>query len=146
MQLCDRYTGYGTLQCYPAGSCPGSANGNCNPQTLWSSTPRSTDIYEHGWLNNGVFNYANGTNAQHTFAYTVRCVLDLGFKKYSAGRGLCSLALASLQTGSVTGIPVTAPCSAGGLKAAARAPRIITATRTHYGQAHRADHYIISGT
>ena len=84
-QLCDNNAGYGTLQCRNVGSCPGSYNGNCNPNYVWSGSMVDTNVYYRGFgLESGTFaNFANscGTNMYGkcitTWAFGVRCVLDV---------------------------------------------------------------------
>ena len=69
----------------------------------------------------------------------MRCVLDLSFDraKLQQNKGFCIycflFAATSLQTGSVTVIPVTAPCSAAPVLGFARA-QAATAGRTSYGR------------
>ncbi len=74
-QLCDRYSGYGALQCQKlSGGCPGSSSngygsGNCWAYCFWSSV--SGTFY---CLNSGAFNPISDTALGAT---SVRCVLDL---------------------------------------------------------------------
>ena len=74
--LCDVWSGYGTLQCLNAVSCPGSYNGNCIPHAIWSSSSGGTYGYPfHLYVDTGNVGVPS-TNAA-TAAFTVRCVLDL---------------------------------------------------------------------
>ncbi len=76
-QLCDRYSGYGALQCQKlSGGCPGSADNNCWPNGVWSGNIASGTNYHIFWLNSGSFN--SNTNP-YTLAGGVRCVPDLKF-------------------------------------------------------------------
>ena len=82
LQLCDQYSGYGTLHCYIGkGSCPGSANGNCFPNHVWSSTLISGTSYYALNLNSGGVDTTHSTlsNRYATHAFAVRCVLDLKY-------------------------------------------------------------------
>ncbi len=58
-------------------SCPGSASssGNCYPNYVWSGTQQSSTGYYPYYLNNGTLKAS--TNYSYTWAYGVRCVLDL---------------------------------------------------------------------
>ena len=86
-KLCDRYAGYGTLQCnYGYGSCPGAAPGtgnanNCFPNHVWSSTLISGTSYYALNLNSGGVDTTHSTlsNRYATHAFAVRCVLDLKY-------------------------------------------------------------------
>ncbi len=72
-QLCDYKSGYGALQCYYTSSCPGSYNGNCIPNNVWSGTISGSNYYR-GNLNSGTFTVNSNVS---TYAFGVRCVLDL---------------------------------------------------------------------
>ena len=90
MQLCDHTAGYGTLQCGWAGSegiqyCPGAANSNCNPDCYWSSTELTggSSVYRAMCLRGGGFVRPQcdvESRCTYTFAFTVRCVLDMDTK------------------------------------------------------------------
>lgn len=58
---------------------------------------------------------------------------------------LSSLNTKKLQTGSVTAVPVTAPCGVTGLKAGARVLTIAAATRTTYGHLTAATVLAVTG-
>lgn len=86
-QLCDYKSGYGALQCNnKSGGCPGSNNGNCYPNIVWSGeeVPSQSGYYYHGNLNSGTF-YATTSNYNiYTNARGVRCVL--GFETNNNAR------------------------------------------------------------
>ncbi|MCX4275529.1 MAG: hypothetical protein OSJ27_07115 [Candidatus Gastranaerophilales bacterium] len=73
-QLCDYNSGYGALRCNNYSGCPGSNNGWCYPNNVWSGTVSGSNYYR-GYLNSGTFN-VNGNVS--TNAFGVRCVP--GFK------------------------------------------------------------------
>lgn len=78
-QLCDEYSGYGTLRCSNKSSgCPGTKDNECLPKEMWSGTSASGGYYDY-YLNNGIFK----AGSLYTIAYarTVRCVPDLRHKK-----------------------------------------------------------------
>ncbi len=76
-----------------------------SPFGLWSHTQADTDAYSNRELQYGSYTFT-GIRAV-TYAYSVRCVLDLTRisleTKYLPKR--------KLQTDSVTNCPVTVPCS-----------------------------------
>ncbi len=75
-KLCDGNSGYGALRCSNKSSgCPGSYNNNCNPNYMWSGTAQSSSGYYPYYLNSGTLNASS--NYTYTYAYSVRCVLDL---------------------------------------------------------------------
>ncbi len=87
LQLCDRYSGYGALQCQIlSGGCPGSEDGYCYPYSVWSGTAQSSSYYYGYYLRSGTFNegYTVPTHARG-----VRCVLETtsSFSPYSGGGG-----------------------------------------------------------
>ena len=106
--------------------CPGAAASYCYTNHLWSGE-------------GGQYHLVGGsfvvTPGGATYAFSVRCVLGFAFN-------FCMVAFFDyykihfLQTGSVTDMPVTAPCSVLLDIAAARAPSMATAGRTGYGQVH----------
>jgi len=74
----------GALQCNPNyGGCPGSNNGNCWPNHVWSGVPRSEEYYSAFALKSGTLTMdgvCDGTGkCFYTNAFAVRCVLDLEF-------------------------------------------------------------------
>jgi len=81
LQLCEglESSKYGAAQCYPRydGGCQGSANNNCNPDTVWSSMPSGSDSYIRAYLNSGNWRAPVGEPYLYTHAFSVRCVLDL---------------------------------------------------------------------
>ena len=87
-QLCDWNTGYGTLQCYRdlnAKYCPGAADSNCYPDCYWSSTELTggSSVYRAMCLRGGGFVRPQcdvESRCTYTFAFTVRCVLDMDTK------------------------------------------------------------------
>jgi len=90
LQLCDGNSGYGALQCNNAYSCPGSYNGNCNPNYVWSGSMVDSSQYYRGFgLESGTFaNFANSCGSGMygkcitTWAFGVRCVLDVNKQKF----------------------------------------------------------------
>ena len=86
----DRCPDCGTLQCGWAGSegiqyCPGAANSNCNPDCYWSSTELTggSSAYRAMCLRGGGFVRPQcdvESRCTYTFAFTVRCVLDIDTK------------------------------------------------------------------
>ena len=55
LRLCDSYSGYGSARCnYYSDACPGSYNGYCYPNDVWSSTPRGSRYYNR-YLDYGSF-------------------------------------------------------------------------------------------
>ena len=62
------------MQCQNRSGCTGSANGNCIPNNVWSGTVQSGSNYYNRYLQNGTFNSNYNT---YTYAFGVRCVLDL---------------------------------------------------------------------
>ena len=81
LQLCEglESSKYGAAQCYPRydGGCQGSANTNCNPDTVWSSMPSGSDSYIRAYLNSGNWRAPVGEPYLYTHAFSVRCVLGL---------------------------------------------------------------------
>ena len=82
LQLCDAWESskYGAAQCYwLGGGCQGSYNSNCYPYGLWSgSTSSEAGSYHNRELQSGAYNVA--LTRQSTYAFSVRCVLDLKSK------------------------------------------------------------------
>ena len=119
--LCDLYSGYGTLQCYRdlgTSSCPGSNNGYCYPNHVWTGEGGQYS------LNSGSFGVTGGGQA---YAFTVRCVCWIWVYYFSLSPGG---EINTLQTGSVTSAPVTAPCGVIVVRAVARAPlKAVTVSR-----------------
>ena len=77
LQLCDASTSssYGATQCYwLSGGCQGSYGTNCHPFDLWSGTIDHEGYYKLGQLISGTWRI--NTYAS-TYAFSVRCVLDL---------------------------------------------------------------------
>ncbi len=78
LQLCDQYSGYGTLHCYIGkGSCPGSAVGtnnanDCHPYHVWSTPATEGTAMDRGMFS-GEFIYTYYHD--YTYAFSVRCVL-----------------------------------------------------------------------
>ncbi len=74
LELCDDFSGYGSVPCYERDSaCPGSYNGECSPNRVWSSgEDDSSNAYNH-YLNTGNF---NSNTYYKTSAFSARCVLD----------------------------------------------------------------------
>jgi len=103
-------------------------NNNCYPNAVWSGSTYTGSTYYDGYLNNGNFNGPHSGN--NSAAVSVRCVPDLDFSKKKE----------ILQTSSVTGIQVTAPCSATDTQAAARAQTVTIATQTSCGQVRLLTH------
>ena len=61
-----------------ANSCPGAAAGNCYPYWIWSSLPSGTSSEEYWGYGLESGNFVDNSRAYvGTYAYTVRCVLDL---------------------------------------------------------------------
>ena len=61
-----------------ANSCPGAAAGNCYPYWRWSSLPSGTSSEEYWGYGLESGNFVDNSRAYvGTYAYTVRCVLDL---------------------------------------------------------------------
>ena len=85
LQLCDQYSGYGTLHCYIGkGSCPGSAVGtnnanDCHPYHVWTSDSDRSTYYYAPHLQYGVF--TPDWDGTYTYAFSVRCVLDMDVPK-----------------------------------------------------------------
>ena len=98
LQLCDRSSGYGALQCYPhySSGCPGANNSYCEPNIIWSGTTSGTGTSYEYYLKSGTLNQNSYTQLG---ALSVRCVLDLKNTN-------------KMQTSSVTTIQATAPYSA----------------------------------
>ena len=74
LELCDGYSGYGSVQCnYHDSACPGAMYSNCYPYVVWSSDEySSSNAYNHS-LNSGSF---NSNNNNKTYAFSARCVID----------------------------------------------------------------------
>ncbi len=82
LQLCDYYSGYGTIQCSSKSSgCTGANNNNCWPNHVWSGTLRSSDYYSGFQLNRGAIGMTGACDGTgkciSTNAFGVRCVPDL---------------------------------------------------------------------
>ena len=155
--LCDTGSGFGTIRCAAAvNNCPGSAGSYCHPYHIWSSTEDGSASFTP-YLASGTFNLTGGCSGRwctYTYALGVRCVLDLGSNNTNI---LCRLCVVldnfTIVTGTfsfgkntssfVTAILISAPCSADGLEATARAPlpvhmMLTTATRSTYGLRYQA--------
>ena len=105
------------------------------------SGTQSGSIYYHGYLGEGAF-YARipQEGREITVAHGVRCVLDLKimFRKSSGKyRFIKFPRVYFLQTGSVTTIPVTAPCIATKAQAAARVRVTAIVIHLAYGRTPR---------
>ncbi len=83
-KLCDWNSGYGALQCnYHNTGCKGAIADDCYPNFVWSGTASGSSHYNRN-LNSGTFNEnSNGV----TYAFGVRCVLDLDFLKRKRFQG-----------------------------------------------------------
>ena len=68
LRLCDSYSGYGSARCYGyngGAACPGSNDGICDPDDVWSSTPTGSYYYSR-YLYYGSFN-ENYTSSRYAF-------------------------------------------------------------------------------
>ena len=90
--LCDGDTSvYGGYQCASTGGCPGTYDGSCFPNVIWSSTPITISGYEnqayHIFLGNGKIGGPGATPI--TRAFSARCTLDKTnlFRSYSGSGG-----------------------------------------------------------
>ena len=73
IELCDNNSGYSSARCNNSNRCPGSNNGNCYPNDVWSGTVNgSSNAYNYELWNGGW----NQNNNNRTFAFSVRCVTD----------------------------------------------------------------------
>ena len=73
IKLCDNNSGYSSAQCNNTNSCPGSNNGNCNPNYVWSGSTYSSGVYSYK-LNSGSWSRYSD---KYTYADSVRCVTNL---------------------------------------------------------------------
>ena len=85
LELCDAYSGYGSVRCYGTGACPGSYGGNCTSSIVWSSDKYdSFRAYNHH-LNSGSFD--SYYYDYKTYAYSARCILDAKTYKNGSSSG-----------------------------------------------------------
>ena len=76
LMLCDSLSGNSSAYCANSKSCPGSSNGYCYPNGVWSSSlPNYDDIYaQNRNLSNGSWGFLNNNR---TDAFSVRCVAEM---------------------------------------------------------------------
>ncbi len=82
LQLCDRYSGYGSVQCMGYKACLGTTDGMCNPLYVWSGTEASSNQARYYYLQSGNFS-ADYDSINR--AFSARCVLDEDSWKETTG-------------------------------------------------------------
>jgi len=76
MASCDNYAGYLSARCANAARCPGTYNGNCNPNNVWSGTESSAGVSAYKYnLKSGTW-YGPNTNVESN-GFSVRCVTEM---------------------------------------------------------------------
>ena len=74
LMFCDDYANYNSARCSGAEVCPGSLDGYCYPNTVWSGTLDGSTIAFRRFLNSG--SWSSGCT-YHTAPFSVRCVIDM---------------------------------------------------------------------
>ena len=74
LMFCDYYANYNSARCTRAEVCPGSCNGRCYPDYVWSGTLDGSAYVFYRYLTSGSWNSISG---HRTHTLSVRCIKEL---------------------------------------------------------------------